>query len=60
VLLESEDPGLLLGLFVQRVLYRQILWLALVRSLWNAISGFAVGWGKLARTGTAQVAPTRR
>jgi len=60
VLLEGEDLGLLLGLFVQRVVYRQILWLALVRSLWNAISGFAVGWGKLARTGTAQVAPTRR
>jgi hypothetical protein len=48
------------GLFVQRVLYRQLLWVALVRSLWNALSGFAVGWGKLARTGTAQVAPARR
>jgi len=60
VLLEGEDLGLLLGLFVQRVVYRQILWVALVRSLWNAISGFAVGWGKLARTGSAQVAPSRR
>jgi len=60
VLLEGEDPGLLFGLFVQRVLYRQLLWVALVRSLWNALSGFAVGWGKLARTGSAQVAPARR
>jgi cellulose synthase/poly-beta-1,6-N-acetylglucosamine synthase-like glycosyltransferase len=60
VLLEGEDLGLLFGLFVQRVLYRQLLWVALVRSLWNALSGFAVGWGKLARTGTAQVAPARR
>jgi cellulose synthase/poly-beta-1,6-N-acetylglucosamine synthase-like glycosyltransferase/peptidoglycan/xylan/chitin deacetylase (PgdA/CDA1 family)/spore germination protein YaaH len=60
VLLEGEDLGLLPGLFVQRVLYRQLLWVALVRSLWNALSGFAVGWGKLARTGSAQVAPARR
>ena len=60
VLLEGEDLGLLFGLFVQRVVYRQLLWVALVRSLWNALSGFAVGWGKLARTGSAQVAPARR
>ena len=60
VLLEGEDMNLLLGLFVQRVVYRQILWVALVKSLWNAVAGFAVGWGKLARTGSAQVAPTRR
>jgi len=60
VLLEGEDLGLLPGLFVQRVLYRQLLWVALVRSLWNALSGFAVGWGKLSRTGSAQVAPARR
>ncbi|MFL5389122.1 MAG: glycosyltransferase, partial [Myxococcales bacterium] len=60
VLLEGEDLKLLLGLFVQRILYRQILWLALVKSLWTAIAGFAVGWGKLARTGSAQVGSARR
>ena len=60
ILLEGEDMGLLPGLFVQRILYRQLLWVALVRSLWNALSGFKVGWGKLQRTGTAQVAPARR
>jgi len=53
ILLEGEDLGLLLGLFVQRIAYRQLLWVALVRSLWSAIAGFAVGWGKLARTGSA-------
>jgi len=57
VFLEGEDLGLLAGLFVQRILYRQLLWLALVKSLWNALAGFAVGWGKLARTGTAQIGP---
>jgi len=55
VLLEGEDLGLLAGLFVQRIVYRQLLWVALVRSLWNALAGFAVGWGKLQRTGTVQV-----
>jgi cellulose synthase/poly-beta-1,6-N-acetylglucosamine synthase-like glycosyltransferase len=57
ILLEGEDLGLLLGLFIQRIAYRQLLWLALMRSLWNALAGFAVGWGKLARTGTVQVNP---
>jgi len=55
ILLEGEDLGLLPGLFVQRIAYRQLLWVALIRSLWNALSGFAVGWGKLVRTGTVQV-----
>lgn len=55
VLLEGEDLALLKGLFVQRIAYRQLLWLALVKSLWNALAGFAVGWGKLQRTGTVQV-----
>ncbi len=53
VLLEGEDLGLLKGLFVQRIVYRQLLWLALAKSLWSAFAGFAVGWGKLARTGSA-------
>ena len=56
VLLEGEDLKLLLGLFVQRVAYRQLLWVALAKSIWSALSGFTVGWGKLARTGTATTA----
>jgi peptidoglycan-N-acetylglucosamine deacetylase len=55
VLLEGEDLKLLIGLFVQRIAYRQLLWVALVKSLWNAVAGMTVGWGKLARTGTVQV-----
>ncbi len=55
IVLEGEDLGLLVGLFVQRIAYRQLLWVALIKSLWNALAGFAVGWGKLARTGTVQV-----
>ena len=57
VLLEGEDLRLLLGLFVQRIAYRQLLWVALAKSLWTALAGFAVGWGKLVRTGSAVVKP---
>jgi cellulose synthase/poly-beta-1,6-N-acetylglucosamine synthase-like glycosyltransferase len=60
ILLEGEDLGLLFGLFVQRLVYRQLLWVALARSLWNALAGLAVGWGKLARTGSAQAAVPQR
>ena len=61
VLLEGEDLGLLKGLFLQRIVYRQLLWLALAKSLWSAFAGFAVGWGKLARTGSATAgAPPKR
>ncbi len=55
ILLEGEELALLIGLLVQRIAYRQLLWVALVRSLWNALAGFAVGWGKLARTGTVHM-----
>jgi hypothetical protein len=55
---EGEDLCLLWGLFVQRIVYRQLLWVALAKALWNAVAGFAVGWGKLARTGSATAGPT--
>jgi cellulose synthase/poly-beta-1,6-N-acetylglucosamine synthase-like glycosyltransferase/peptidoglycan/xylan/chitin deacetylase (PgdA/CDA1 family)/spore germination protein YaaH len=60
ILLEGEDLRLLAGLFVQRVAYRQLIWLALVKSIWTAFAGLAVGWGKLARTGTAQAGAAGR
>ncbi len=57
VLLEGEELSLLWGLFVQRIVYRQLLWVALAKSLWSAVAGFTVGWGKLARTGSVQARP---
>ena len=50
--LEGEDLRLLRVLPVQRFAHRFLLWAALVRSLWTALSGLAVGWGKLHRTGS--------
>src|SRR5205823_2570889 len=55
LLLEGEDLGLLKGLFVQRIVYRQLLWVALAKSLWHALAGLAVGWGKLQRPGSVQL-----
>jgi cellulose synthase/poly-beta-1,6-N-acetylglucosamine synthase-like glycosyltransferase/peptidoglycan/xylan/chitin deacetylase (PgdA/CDA1 family) len=60
IALEGEALGLLWGLFVQRIAYRQLLWVALVKSLWAALVGFAVGWGKLSRTGSVGPAPQPR
>ncbi len=59
VLLEGEDLRLLIGLFIQRIVYRQLLWVALAKSIWSALSGFTVGWGKLARTGSVEAAPSK-
>jgi hypothetical protein len=59
--LERERLSLAWELPLQRIAHRYLLWLALVRSLWAAAVGLAVGWGKLARTGTVQpaLAPVR-
>ena len=39
---------------LQRVAYRQVLYLALVKAMRAALRGRAPGWGKLERTGRVQ------
>lgn len=51
--LEGEPAWPVLTLPIQRVLYRQIMYLTVIRSLSRALHGRRLGWGKLARTGTA-------
>lgn len=51
-LLEAEDKKLLLLVFVQRLIYRQLMYVVLFRSLLRALTGIAVGWGKLERKAT--------
>ncbi len=46
-----EDWSLLLWLVLQRFGYRQLMYYVVVRSIWAAIKGPFVGWGKLERTG---------
>jgi cellulose synthase/poly-beta-1,6-N-acetylglucosamine synthase-like glycosyltransferase/peptidoglycan/xylan/chitin deacetylase (PgdA/CDA1 family) len=48
----GEDWRLLWWLPLQRFGYRQIMYYVVVRSLWTALRGPFVGWGKLERHGT--------
>jgi cellulose synthase/poly-beta-1,6-N-acetylglucosamine synthase-like glycosyltransferase len=50
--LDHEKPKVLLWLFWQRFLYRQLMYAVLLKSLKTAISGIRAGWGKLERKGT--------
>ncbi len=51
---KSEDWNLLWWLVLQRFGYRQIMYYVVVRSLWTALKGPFVGWGKLERAGTVR------
>jgi cellulose synthase/poly-beta-1,6-N-acetylglucosamine synthase-like glycosyltransferase/peptidoglycan/xylan/chitin deacetylase (PgdA/CDA1 family) len=54
VMEKGEDWRLLLWLPLQRFGYRQIMYYVVVRSLWTALRGPFVGWGKLERHGTVK------
>ncbi len=53
--MEDEDMKLLPQLVLQRFVYRQMLYLVVLKSTWTALSGFREGWNKLARKGTVVV-----
>ncbi len=46
----EEDKRLLLRVPLQRFFYRQILYVAVLRSLWRAMTGRLSGWRKVTRT----------
>jgi cellulose synthase/poly-beta-1,6-N-acetylglucosamine synthase-like glycosyltransferase/peptidoglycan/xylan/chitin deacetylase (PgdA/CDA1 family) len=54
VLERGEDWKLLWWLPLQRFGYRQIMYYVVIRSLWTALRGPFVGWGKLERHGTVK------
>jgi cellulose synthase/poly-beta-1,6-N-acetylglucosamine synthase-like glycosyltransferase/peptidoglycan/xylan/chitin deacetylase (PgdA/CDA1 family) len=54
VLERGEDWRLLWWLPLQRFGYRQIMYYVVLRSLWTALRGPFVGWGKLERHGTVK------
>ncbi len=53
----TRSWSLLPLIIVQRFCYRQLLYVVALRSVAAAVKGHFVGWGKLARTGSAQVNP---
>ncbi len=55
--LDREDSRVLVWLFWQRFLYRQLMYAVLLKSLKTAISGIRASWGKLDRKGTVELLP---
>ena len=55
VYMDKANWKLLPWLILQRFVYRQLMYYVILKSLYAAVRGSAVGWGKLERTGTAQI-----
>lgn len=53
-LLDGENPLWLWWLFIQRFVYRQLMYAVVFKTLFVAIRGTVVGWGKLERKNTVQ------
>jgi len=51
----TEDKRLLGWLLIQRFGYRQVMYWVMVKSVYTAIHGAVVGWGKLERKATVEV-----
>lgn len=54
--MEGRPLGRLVWLIPQRLIYRQLMVLVMIKSVAHAVAGRAAGWGKLARTGNVQIA----
>jgi cellulose synthase/poly-beta-1,6-N-acetylglucosamine synthase-like glycosyltransferase/spore germination protein YaaH/peptidoglycan/xylan/chitin deacetylase (PgdA/CDA1 family) len=52
---ERENPRKLIWMIPQRLIYRQLMYYILIRSLRRAIKGQGQGWGRLKRTGNVNV-----
>ncbi|CCW34157.1 glycosyl transferase [Chthonomonas calidirosea] len=53
--MDHGNRRLLWYLPLQRFVYRQLMYYVVLKSLWVATRGSAVGWNKLERSGTAQL-----
>src|SRR6202040_430236 len=54
---DHEDSRVLVWLFWQRFLYRQLMYAGLLKSVKTALSGIRAGWGELERKGTVDLMP---
>ncbi|TMK39402.1 MAG: glycosyltransferase [Actinobacteria bacterium] len=52
--LDGEDPRPLLVMPLQQLVYRQMMYLVVVESVINALSGSNLGWQRMERTGTME------
>ncbi|RUS47530.1 DUF2062 domain-containing protein [Cohnella sp. AR92] len=53
--LEKENPKPLLWLFLQRIVYRQLMTYVILKSIFAAVRGSPVGWNKMKRRGSARM-----
>ena len=53
----DEDRSLTWLVLLQRFAYRQVMYVVVIRSLLAALKGRVVGWGRLDRRGTVDLAP---
>jgi len=52
MILDKEDVKLVAWLPLQRFVYRQLMYFVILKSIYTAIHGSIVGWGKIERKGT--------
>ena len=57
--MDRGNWGLLPWLFVQKLVYRQLIYFVILKSILAALRGGSVRWGKLDRRGTAQLGAER-
>lgn len=55
IVMDRGDLTLLPWLFLQRFVYRQLMYYVILKSIVSAVRGHAVGWNKFERTGTARI-----
>jgi hypothetical protein len=53
--LEKEKPGKLIWIIPQRFVYRQLMYIILLKAIKKAIKGESQGWGGLKRTGNVKL-----
>lgn len=49
--LEKVNPGILVWLFLQRIIYRSLMVYINIKAIFNAMKGMQVGWNKFKRKG---------
>ena len=57
---EKEKIGVLWLMLLQRIIYKYILWIVLMKAFLKAIKGELQGWGVLKRTGSVGAAPAAK
>ncbi len=57
--MDKNNWRLLPSLFIQRFVYRQLMYYVILRSIVSALKGGAVGWNKFERTGSVQAITTK-